>query len=796
MQDYGIVGVHSMEDRKRTLLEAFFLSKLFHSSVFFHSAGLFQLIQTLKTDLPGGADGASSIGTSRLLQRAEQSARAPATSFLPKPSSLQYTHTTSQLPQPQAMSVSFAQPDSAGPNPTLRPRQSMSMARDPPAAAQPIPGRTGSFSEANSSFDSSSLPLGREPLRDDDTDEWSGRDAMSPRTSKRTSHSKSRSPAKRVSSNPLLNAYGIPISGATHQQSSSRANSKSADYTERIRVCVRKRPLSKKESRKSEADIVTVNGRRTILIDEPKVKVDLTKYTEQHEFVFDEAFDADASNDDVYRRTAFPLVEYIFGGGKATCFAYGQTGSGKTYTMLDERNGLYVKAGRDMFALLEQAQYQHLSAWASFYEIYQGHLYDLLNERKRLFAREDGKQRVCITGLQEFEVSDVAHLMQIFENGNNARSTGVTGANADSSRSHAIFQIVLKHRDSKKKIQGNEHNASRIFFPFPTNFHSAGKLSFIDLAGSERGADRGDTDKQTRMEGSEINKSLLALKECIRALDQNSHHTPFRQSKLTQVLKDSFIGNSRTCMIATISPNISNSEHTLNTLRYADRVKELKGDSQGGDEDGAGYGDEYLGDYEGEAPASDVEDELLLIDQEFPPEALFMSDDHEVHDGDDEEDDGDDSTCSEEAPPPPQPKGRQKPNNGHITRRPLTRSQQRLTTAVDENSSPSPAEINANAPAQDVTRSAAEAALMEELVRLHRQHIRESNDLSKAESKLLVNFTMKMGKPGGSSASGAAGQVSLDGYMRELDGLMEKKVKAIAELRSRIKLIDAEVQKL
>ena len=103
-----------------------------------------------------------------------------------------------------------------------------------------------------------------------------------------------------------------------------------------------------------------------------------------------------------------------------------------------------------------------------------------------------------------------------------------------------------------------------------------GKLTFIDLAGSERGADVVDQNKQTRFDGAEINKSLLALKECIRALDQNKNHTPFRGSKLTLVLKDSFIGNCRTVMIGNFSPANSSSEHTLNTLRYADRVKELK----------------------------------------------------------------------------------------------------------------------------------------------------------------------------------------------------------------------------
>ena len=101
-------------------------------------------------------------------------------------------------------------------------------------------------------------------------------------------------------------------------------------------------------------------------------------------------------------------------------------------------------------------------------------------------------------------------------------------------------------------------------------------MSFIDLAGSERGADVGNADKQTRLDGAEINKSLLALKECIRALDQDKKHTPFRGSKLTQVLKDSFIGNCRTVMVANLSPCLSASENTLNTLRYADRVKEMK----------------------------------------------------------------------------------------------------------------------------------------------------------------------------------------------------------------------------
>lgn len=147
----------------------------------------------------------------------------------------------------------------------------------------------------------------------------------------------------------------------------------------------------------------------------------MTKYIERHKFAFDEVFDADATNEDVYRRTAFPLVQYLFEGGKATCFAYGQTGSGKTYTMLDGKQGLYVLAARDIFVKLRSPENSHLGVYIGFYEIYQGQLHDLLNNRKKLHAREDGKGGVVVGGLKEYEVVNVE---QVFEYGNHSRSTG------------------------------------------------------------------------------------------------------------------------------------------------------------------------------------------------------------------------------------------------------------------------------------------------------------------------------------------------------------------------------------
>ncbi|XP_059066863.1 kinesin-like protein KIN-13A [Cryptomeria japonica] len=318
----------------------------------------------------------------------------------------------------------------------------------------------------------------------------------------------------------------------------------------KIKVVVRKRPLNKKEIAKKEEDIVTVNDTSCLSVHEPKLKVDLTAYVEKHDFVFDAILDDHVTNDEVYRVTVEPIVPIIFQRTKATCFAYGQTGNGKTYTM----QPLPLRASGDILKLMSQPYYrdQGFQLWLSFFEIYGGKLYDLLSDRRKLCMREDGRQQVCIVGLEEFEVSDVQTVKEHIEKGNGSRSTGSTGANEESSRSHAILQLVIKKQG---KITG--------------------KLSFIDLAGSERGADTTDNDRQTRMEGAEINKSLLALKECIRALDNDQIHIPFRGSKLTEVLRDSFVGNSRTVMISCISPNTGSCEHTLNTLRYADRVKGL-----------------------------------------------------------------------------------------------------------------------------------------------------------------------------------------------------------------------------
>ncbi|XP_064625724.1 kinesin-like protein KIF2A isoform X8 [Lineus longissimus] len=332
-----------------------------------------------------------------------------------------------------------------------------------------------------------------------------------------------------------------------------------------ICVCVRKRPLGKKELNRREIDVLTVPNKENVIVHEPKTKVDLTKFLENQTFRFDYAFDDTATNELVYRYTAKPLVESIFEKGMATCFAYGQTGSGKTHTMggdfttkgqQDCSKGIYALAARDIFKLIH-SKYKKadLIVGCSFFEIYSGKVFDLLNQKTKLRVLEDGKQQVQVVGLKEEGVTSAEDVLRLIQHGNNVRTSGQTSANQHSSRSHAVLQLILR-KSTTKRLHG--------------------KFSLIDLAGNERGADTMSSDRMTRMEGAEINKSLLALKECIRALGRKSGHLPFRASKLTQVLRDSFIGdNAKTCMIAMVSPGMNSCEHTLNTLRYADRVKEL-----------------------------------------------------------------------------------------------------------------------------------------------------------------------------------------------------------------------------
>ena len=332
----------------------------------------------------------------------------------------------------------------------------------------------------------------------------------------------------------------------------------------KIKVLVRKRPANQREQIQNDIDIIEKKGKDKIIIKELKNKLDLTKYIEEHHFTFDAVYDEKSTNQEIYNEIVKPMIKSAFQRTKITCFAYGQTGSGKTYTMLgnnyiekDKESkvpGLYLLSSIDIFNYLSMEKYSNLTIYVSLYEIYCNKLFDLLHNKNLLQVREDGNGNICIVGLIEKKINNINELMNIINFGLNERTRGITGVNLDSSRSHAILQISIRTKDN-------------------INYS---KISFIDLAGSERAVDTIDTNKQTKIDGAEINKSLLALKECIRALDQEKRHKPFRGSKLTLVLRESFIGNCLTLMIANISPCLSCSDHTLNTLRYADRVKELR----------------------------------------------------------------------------------------------------------------------------------------------------------------------------------------------------------------------------
>ncbi|KAI3712031.1 hypothetical protein L1987_70580 [Smallanthus sonchifolius] len=503
----------------------------------------------------------------------------------------------------------------------------------------------------------------------------------------------------------------------------------------KIKVVVRKRPLNKKELAKNEEDIITVEPHsNSLTVHETKLKVDLTEYMEKHEFVFDAVLNEEVSNDEVYHETVEPIVPIIFQRTKATCFAYGQTGSGKTFTM----KPLPLKASRDILRLVNHTyRSQGFQLYFSFFEIYGGKLFDLLNDRKKLCMREDGSKQVCIVGLQEYKVSDVETIKELIERGNATRSTGTTGANEESSRSHAILQLVVK-----RSVDGSESKPPRV----------VGKLSFIDLAGSERGADTTDNDKQTRMEGAEINKSLLALKECIRALDNDQGHIPFRGSKLTEVLRDSFVGNSRTVMISCISPNAGSCEHTLNTLRYADRVKSLsKGNKK----------DSLSSSFNSKEPTAVSMSTTIL------PRVSSYEDN--TVDSFPEQADEDDYDTTEEFYEAEQPSWKNNNTKAEAYNFSNAQDKNRRNNGQTKSKEPPKSESRNLNPDDELNALLQEE---EDLVNAHRKQVEDTMDIVRVEMNLLVEAD----EPGN----------QLDDYVAKLNTILAQKAAAISQLQSRL----------
>ncbi|KAL6994750.1 Kinesin-like protein KIN-13B [Sarracenia purpurea var. burkii] len=356
---------------------------------------------------------------------------------------------------------------------------------------------------------------------------------------------------------------------------------------------------------------------------------------------------------------------------------------------------------------------------------------------RKLCMREDGKQQVCIVGLQEYKVSDVETIKELIEKGSATRSTGTTGANEESSRSHAILQLAIK-----RSADGGESKPPKL----------VGKLSFIDLAGSERGADTTDNDKQTRIEGAEINKSLLALKECIRALDNDQGHIPFRGSKLTEVLRDSFVGDSRTVMISCISPNSGSCEHTLNTLRYADRVKSLsKGNNSKKD-----------------ILSSTVNlkgSTILPLSSVLPLEPTFEDD---MGDSWPEQVDKEDFDVSVEFQEPEKPLWNK---NGKIEPYNISNSEDKLRKAYVQPNLMDPPKPNAK---NSHTDDDLNALLKEEedLISAHRKQVEETMDIVRQEMNLLVEAD----QPGN----------QLDDYISRLNAILSQKAAGILQLQTHL----------
>nr|XP_045000072.1 kinesin-like protein KIF19 [Jaculus jaculus] len=339
---------------------------------------------------------------------------------------------------------------------------------------------------------------------------------------------------------------------------------------QQLMVALRIRPLNSTELEAGATVIAHKVGDQVVVLMDPEEDPEDTQRahrSRERTFIFDTVFDQRASQEDVYCATIQHLVEGVISGYNATVFAYGPSGAGKTHTMLgmDAEPGIYLQTLTDLFQAIEESRgNMDYSVSMSYLEIYNEVIRDLLNPSSGfLDLREDSRGSIQIAGITEVSTSNAREIMQLLIKGNRQRTQEPTAANKTSSRSHAVLQVTVHQRSRGAALA----EAVRL-----------GRLFMVDLAGSER-ASQTQNRGQRMKEGAHINRSLLALGNCINALSEKggrAHFVNFRDSKLTRLLKDALGGNSRTVMIAHISPASTSFEESRTTLLYAYRAKNIK----------------------------------------------------------------------------------------------------------------------------------------------------------------------------------------------------------------------------
>uniref|UniRef100_A0A673TXJ2 Kinesin family member 13B n=1 Tax=Suricata suricatta TaxID=37032 RepID=A0A673TXJ2_SURSU len=349
----------------------------------------------------------------------------------------------------------------------------------------------------------------------------------------------------------------------------------------KVKVAVRIRPMNRREIDLHTKCVVDVDANKVIL---SPVNTNLSKGDARSQpkvFAYDHCFwsmdesvrEKYAGQDDVFKCLGENILQNAFDGYNACIFAYGQTGSGKSYTMMGtaDQPGLIPRLCSGLFERTqkEENEEQSFKVEVSYMEIYNEKVRDLLDpkgSRQTLKVREHSVLGPYVDGLSKLAVTSYKDIESLMSEGNKSRTVAATNMNEESSRSHAVFKITLTHTlyDAKSGTSGEK----------------VGKLSLVDLAGSERATKTGAAGDRLK-EGSNINKSLTTLGLVISALaDQSAgknknKFVPYRDSVLTWLLKDSLGGNSKTAMVATVSPAADNYDETLSTLRYADRAKHI-----------------------------------------------------------------------------------------------------------------------------------------------------------------------------------------------------------------------------